>query len=585
MNQSEIQRKLAAILAADVVGYSRLMAGDEQGTLDTLKRHRAECLDPSIDQHHGRVVKTTGDGLLLEFPSVVEAVKCAMEMQRGMAERNADVAEDARMLFRMGINVGDVIVDGDDIYGDGVNVAARLEGLAPEGGICISRSARDQVRDKMDVKLEDLGELEVKNIPRPVRVFRVELEGAPTAAAPARAAAPAAADKPSIAVLPFDNMSGDPEQEFFVDGITEDIITELSRFPTLFVIARNSTFTYKGSAVRVPDVARELGVRYVVEGSVRRAGNRIRITVQLIEGESGNHIWVERYDRELVDVFDLQDEITQAIVAVLPGRVEAADAELLKRKTPEVMAAYDFVLQGKILHHRGTKEDNVKALSALETAIEMDPSFAQAHAWKACTIGQAMARGYTDEDPKAMFARAEAAARHALELDETNLECNRIMCEVNMIHRRWDQAELFHAKAISLNPNDPRLVAQRGELKTWLGDPDEGAEAVEMAMRLDPFDADSRAHLLGRARYAQERFAEAVAAYKRVSQPRAAHLADLAACQAKAGDEASAQANAAQVLELNPEFTISGYAESLRYKETRDLERHLDGLRAAGLPD
>jgi adenylate cyclase len=342
------ERRLAAVLAADMVGYSRLMEVDETGTLARLKTHRIELIDPAIAKNRGRIIKTTGDGMLVEFHSVADAVLCAAEIQRRMARRNADVSPARWMQFRIGINLGDVIVDENDIFGDGVNVAARLEMLAEPGGICVSGAVRDQVGQRLeDVEFEDLGEQSVKNIARAIRVFRVRVEqDSKTAPEEAKDAAVATAisKKPSIAVLPLVNMSGDPEQEFFADGLTEDIITELSRFHDLLVISRNSTFVYKGKAVKVQEVAREFGVDFVLEGSVRKAGDRIRVTVQLIDAETDRHIWAERYDRDLEDIFAIQDEMTRAIVATLPGRVEAATHDRAKRKTTDNMAAYDCVL-------------------------------------------------------------------------------------------------------------------------------------------------------------------------------------------------------------------------------------------------
>ena len=361
MAENNIQRRLAAILSADVVGYSRLMAADETGMLGRLKDLRRDVIDPIIAAHSGRIVKLMGDGALVEFASVVDAVTCSVEVQKAVSADQAGAPDDERLELRIGINLGDIIVEGDDIYGDGVNVAARIEALATSGGVCISRSARDQVRDKLDFKLEDLGEVEVKNIPRPIRVFRVSVDGttpAVTAALAPQAEATALSDKPSIAVLPFENMSGDPEQEFFADGLTEDILTDLSRFRGLFVISRNSSFVYKGKATNLQEVAKDLRVQYVVEGSVRKAGNRVRITVQLIDAKSDRHIWAERYDRDLEDIFAVQDEVTSAIVATLPGRIDAATQERAERKQPENMAAYEFVMAGKVLHHRSKRADN-----------------------------------------------------------------------------------------------------------------------------------------------------------------------------------------------------------------------------------
>src|SRR6478752_6814035 len=395
------ERRLAAVLAADMVGFSRLMEVDETGTLARLKTHRIELIDPTIAKNHGRIIKTTGDGMLLEFHSVADAVLCAAEIQRRMARRNTDVLPARWIQFRIGINLGDVIVEENDIFGDGVNVAARLEMLAEPGGICVSGAVRDQVGDRLeDIAFEDLGDQSVKNIARPIRVFRVRLDpDAPTPPEGARdrAAATTIARKPSIAVLPLVNMSGDPEQEFFADGLTEDIITELSRFRDLFVISRNSTFVYKGKAVKVQDVAKEFAVDYVLEGSVRKAGGRIRVTVQLIDAETDRHIWAERYDRELEDIFAIQDEMTRAIVATLPGRVEAATHDRAKRKPTDNMAAYECVLTAKVLHHRSIREDNAEAERLLDRAVALDPNYAHAHAWRGCVLGQTWANGWCED--------------------------------------------------------------------------------------------------------------------------------------------------------------------------------------------
>jgi adenylate cyclase len=374
-----------------MVGYSRLMEADETGTLARLKTHRIELIDPAIAKNRGRIIKTTGDGMLVEFHSVVDAVLCAAEVQHRMAKRNVDVAPARWMQFRIGINLGDVIVDGNDIFGDGVNVAARLEMLADPGGICVSGAVRDQVGDRLeDIGFEDLGDQAVKNIARPIHVYRVRLEPASKAGqedAKNTATAPGLARKPSIAVLPLVNMSGDPQQEFFADGLTEDLITELSRFHDLLVISRNSSFVYKGKAVKVQEVARELGVDYLLEGSVQKSGDS-SASPQLIDAETDRHIWAERYDRELEDIFAIQDEMTRAIVATLPGRVEAASHDRANRKPTDNMAAYECVLAAKVLHHRSTREDNVQAQRLLDRALALDPNYAHAHAWKACVLGQ-----------------------------------------------------------------------------------------------------------------------------------------------------------------------------------------------------
>jgi adenylate cyclase len=391
-------------------------------------------------------------------------------------------------------------------------------------------------------------------------------------------------EKPAIAVLPFDNMSGDAEQEYFADGITEDIITELARFQNLVVIARNSTFTYKGKATRVKDVARDLGVHYVVEGSVRRAGSRVRVTVQLIESKSEKHVWAERYDRELTDIFEIQDEVTKAIVGALPSRLEAADIERIKRKRPQDLAAYDYVLRSKILHHRGTKEANAEALQVLNKAIEVDPEYAQAYAWKACTLRQAILRGYAEE-PDVFNAQRIQNAEKALALDENDMECLRILCEIHMEQDDLDKAEHYHNRAFALNPNDPRMLAQRGELMIWLGKPEEGVEWVQKAMQLDPLGADGFAHLLGRALCADRRYEDAIEAYKQVRVVRYQHSAELAACCAATGNDHEAARQKTETIRLNPEFSTEKYVASLSYKNADDRKHLRDALRRAGLPE
>jgi TolB-like protein len=348
-------RKLAAILAADVAGYSRLTGLDEEGTLDRLRNLRRELINPTISLHRGRVVKTTGDGILIEFPSVVDALRCALNVQRGMEDQNADVPTEKRIEFRVGINVGDVVVEGEDLLGDSVNVAARLEGIAEPGGICISESAYQQVRDKVDVGFQDAGEQQLKNIPRPVRVYQVRASGAVASSRPALPLP----DKPSIAVLPFKNMSGDPEQEYFADGIVEEIITALSRFRQLFVIARNSSFTYKDRAVDVKQVGRELGVRYVLEGSVRRSGDRVRVTGQLIDAATGAHLWADRFDGALEDIFELQDRVTTSVVGAIAPKLEQAEIDRAKRKPTENLDAHDYYLRGIAKHYQSWSREAI----------------------------------------------------------------------------------------------------------------------------------------------------------------------------------------------------------------------------------
>jgi adenylate cyclase len=585
MEQENVVRRLAAILAADMVGYSRLMEIDEAGTLARLKTHRLELIDPTIAKTTGRIIKTTGDGMLVEFQSVVDAVHCAVEIQRRMARRNADVAADRRIEFRIGINLGDIIVEENDIFGEGVNLAARLQQLSEVGGVYVSRAVRDQVGDRLDVAFEDLGEQNVKNIARPLHVFRVLLEKDETSAAEPtkKTAAESKSDMPTVAVLPFVNMSGDPEQEFFVDGMTEDIITELSRFRELFVISRNSTFTYKGKAVSIRETAKALGAQYVVEGSVRKAGNRVRVTVQLIDAETDRHLWAERYDRQLEDVFAIQDEVTSAIVAILPGRVEAASHDRAKRKTPGNMAAYEYVLAGKVLHHRSAKADNAEAIRMLDRAIALDPKYAHAHAWRACTLGQSWVHGWS-EDREATWNEVVEELKTALALDDNDSDVHRILAAVNLTHDEHDKAMYHQERALTLNPNNDLIVVQQGEMLTWLGRPEEGIEWVKKAMRLNPYHPERFWNHLGRAYYLARRYAEAADAFKRISKPDQAHHAFLAAAYAQMADDAAAKLHAQAVLQRDPNWTVKSYLATQHYKHDSDRQHHREGLLKAGLP-
>ena len=418
MSGERVERRLTAILAADVAGYSRLMGEDEAGTLARLRAHRRELIDPLIAEHKGRIVKTTGDGMLIEFPSVVEAVACAVAVQLGMAERNADVSVDQRIVFRVGINLGDIIVEGDDIHGDGVNVAARLEALADPGGVCVSGTVRDHTGDRLDVMFDDIGQQTLKNIARPVRVYRVRLatdERPPTAAPVETTATLALPDKPSIAVLPFQNMSGDPEQEYFVDGMVEEIITALSRIRSLFVIARNSTYAYKGQAVDVKRVGRELGVRYILEGSVRKAGGQVRITAQLIEAETATHLWADRFGGSLEDVFDLQDKIAISVAGVIEPALRAAETRRVAVHPTVDLTAYDLYLRALPMFYTLTKEGILQALDLFEHAIALDPRYGQALAWAAmCHLWR-----YLDgwgQEPETARREGVNLARRALEV-------------------------------------------------------------------------------------------------------------------------------------------------------------------------
>ena len=588
MEAPNVERRLAAILAADVVGYSRLMEVDEAGTLARLKTIRLEIVDPAIARCRGRLIKTTGDGMLVEFQSVTEALRCAADFQERMARRNRDMPASRALLYRIGINLGDVIVEDDDIFGDGVNVAARLESLAEPGGICISAAVRDQVGDRVDVGYADLGEQQVKNITRPIRVFKVLL-GGPTPAAGEPASEPSGAPekgarKPSIAVLPFDNMSGDPEQEFFADGLTEDIITELSRFRQLLVISRNAVFVHQGKPIKAKQIAHEFGVDYIAEGSVRKAGDRVRVTVQLIDGETETHLWAERYDRKLEDIFAIQDEITSSISSTLFGRVEAARHDLAQRKRTESMAAYEHVLTGKVLHHRSNRESNAEALKHLDRAIELDPNYAHAHAWKACVTGQAHTHDWC-EDKQASEQVIVQELRTALALDDNDADVHRILAALNLIFNDHDKAAYHQERALSLNPNSDIIVVQQGELLTWLGRPEEGIDWIRRAMRLNPYHPERFWSHLGRAQYTGRLYGDAIGSFSKLTAPDHIHHAFLAASSAQLGNRTSASAHAREVLERQPAFTAKSFIETLHYRRPADSEHMLEGLTKAGLPE
>jgi adenylate cyclase len=581
-----VERRLAAVLAADVAGYSRLMSADEVGTLEALKSHRRELMDPAIAEHKGRIVKTTGDGMLVEFGSAVDAVNCAMAVQDEMRARNDGAA--LQITFRMGINIGDIIIDGGDIFGDGVNIAARLENECNPGGVFVSGSAFEQVRGKTSFAFDDLGERELKNIERPVRLYAVRgLNGGDAdraaPAEPKRRAEVAHSDKPSIAVLPFTNMSGDPDQEFFADGLTEDIITELSRFHGLLVISRNSTFVYKGKAIKIQDIAREFGVNYVLEGSVRKVGNRVRVTVQLIDAEIDRHIWAERYDRELEDVFAIQDEMTRAIVATLAGRVEAALHDRAKRKPTGNMVAYECVLAAKVLHHRSTRADNEEAQRLLDRAIELDPGYAHAHAWKACVLGQTWVHDWC-EDRDAIFHQVAAELDTTLTLDDNDSDVHRILASLNLNRNDFDKAAYHQERALALNPNYDLVVVQQGELMTWLGRPEEGIDWIRKAMRLNPYHPQRFWNHLARACYCAEKYADAADALSRITQPDHTHHALLAAALAQKGDAAAAATHAGEVLKREPKFSVTAYLATQHYKHEADRQRLEAGLLKAGLP-
>jgi adenylate cyclase len=576
MAEERVQRRLVAILAADVVGYSRLMEVDEAGTLAALKARRKEVLKPLVARHEGRIFKVTGDGVLIEFGSAVDAVQCAVELQDGMAAANGDLPEERRIVLRIGVNLGDVMIEGGDRYGDGVNIAARLEGMAEPGGILVSGTTYDHARNKVKAGFEALSPQSLKNIAEPVRVYRIA--GTPRVSA---TTPKVPTEKPSIAVLPFTNMSGDPEQQYFGDGVVEDIITELSRFRSLFVIARNSSFAFRGEGIDIAEIARRLGVQYVVEGSIRRAGNRVRITAQLIDATNGAHLWAERYDRELEDIFAVQDEVVRTIVATMAGRVEAAGAEMAKRKPPDSLAAYDYVLRGLEQLNLLGEEHNAEACRLFEKAVDLDPQYAAGHAYLALAIYVQWANNRAPGE----LERALASARRALALDENDSRCHRILMPIYTQLRQHDRAEFHSDRSIALNPNDALAALYRAGLLRHLGRAEEGIEWARKAMRLNPYHPNWYWDALAFVLHSAGHYAEALDAYSRIAERPSFYHAYVAACHAELGQMDEAQRHAALALQARPDFSVSAWGQRLAYKNEADLQRFLDGMHKAGLPE
>jgi adenylate cyclase len=586
-----VERRLAAILAADVVGYSRLMEENEVGTLAQLKTDREEVLGPFIVEHHGRIVKLMGDGLLAEFPSAVEAVQCAVEIQHTLSGRKADVPEDKCIAYRIGINIGDIIVEGEDIYGDGVNVAARLEGLAERGGICVSRTVVNHVKGKVELDFEDLGDQQVKNISEPVRVYLIVLErpeGSPAAGGENNLALP---DKPSIAVLPFANLSGDPEQEFFADGMAEEITTALSRYRWFFVIARNSSFTYKGRAVDVTQVAKELGVRYVLEGSVRKATNRVRVTAQLIDATTGSHIWAERYDRELDDIFALQDEITETIVAAIEPELGAFERERAHRKPPESLDAWSSYQRG--LWHfftYQTRDSLAEAKQLFQHASDLDPGFATAYAELAWTHVADIHRGFTD-DPEASLEQATRAAEKAVTLDPRDPVAHFALGRVHIFNHAYENAIAEMETALGHNASSDRAYYCLGLALLYGGRPAESVKQLEKAIRLNPRSPIMWAYLdmLGRAYFNLRQYEEAAAWFsKATQQPHASFLPFVHAAAAMGhlsrADEACGML--AEGKRRNPEFSADTVERTIGvYGRHSGADEIINGLRMIGFSE
>lgn len=579
-------QRLAAVLAADMVGYSRLMQADEAGTIARLRTHRLELVDPAIGESRGHIIKTTGDGMLVEFASVSDAVQCAVKIQTTMKRRNRDVASDQRIEFRIGINLGDIIFEDDDIFGDGVNVAARLEQLAGVGQICISGAVFDQVSGRLDLSFQALGEQHLKNMKRPVSAYQVDLGSSlvtDTSAEDPQPTAASSAVKPSIAVLPFDNLSGDPEQEFFVDGLTEDILTELSRRHELFVISRNSTFVYKGKAVNLRDVGEKLGAQYLVEGSVRKSGQRLRVTVQLIDTANDAHIWAEKYDRTLDDIFAIQDEITAAIVATLPGRIEALQQDQAARKKPGSLAAYECVLMAKVLHHRSCREDNAKALDLVNRAIALDPEYAHAHVWRACILAQGWGYGWC-EDKDATFALVQEASQRAAQFDDNDADIHRVLAAIDIMDHKFTRSRYHQERALMLNPNYDLVVVQMGELHTWCGDAAKGVEWITKAMRLNPHHPLRFWSHLGKAHFTGKDYRAALQAFEHLPSMDAAQHAFVTACHGWLQDDQAAASQLEQLHDQDPNFNMEALLATLHYQNTADLQHLCAGLQKAGWP-
>ncbi|WDZ75076.1 adenylate/guanylate cyclase domain-containing protein [Ensifer adhaerens] len=576
-----MEQRLAAVLAADMAGYSRLMEADEAGTLARLRTHRIELIDPAIAKNKGRLIKTTGDGLLVEFQSVTDAVKCAVEIQQRMKRRNSDVPEDRRIEFRIGINLGDIIFEDDDIFGDGVNIAARAEQLAEVGGICVTAAVATQVADRLELPIEDLGEKTLKNISRPMRLYRIGLEGLDLPTSTGASEAKKGVCKPTIVVLPFDNMSGDPDQEFFADGLTEDIITELSRRHELFVISRNSSFVYKNQSVNAREVAASLGAQYLVEGSVRKIGERVRVTVQLIDAVNDAHIWADKYDRQLDDIFAIQDEVTAAIAATVPGRLEAAQRDQLSRTKPANMAAYECALAAKVLHHRSTVADNAQAQSLIDRAVSLDPGYAHAHAWRACILGQAWVYGWC-KDKEATWLEVNAELERALSLDDNDADVHRILAAVNVNNNALTTARYHQERALFLNPNYDLVVVQQGELLTWLGRPEEGVEWIRKAMRLNPHHPERFWSHLGKAHFAARQYGEAIEAFMHLTSMDETQHAFVSACYGWLGDGIAAAAHMDKVRALAPAFEIEAFLATMHYAQDTDTQHLREGLVKAG---
>jgi adenylate cyclase len=582
MTEERTKRKLTAIFSADVAGYSRLMGEDEVGTVQLLKEYRG-IMNQFIQQHRGRVVDSPGDNLLAEFSSVVDATECAVKVQEKLNLLNSDLPKNKRMEFRIGINLGDVIEDGTRIYGDGVNIAARVEGLADGGGICLSGSVFDQIEGKIPLNCEYLGEQTVKNIKNPVRVYRINVKSEKIFAFERELKLP---DKPSIAVLPFENMSGDPTKEYFSDGLTEEIITGLSKIPKLFVIARNSTFTYKGKPVKVQQVSRELGVKYVLEGSVRSAGERLRITAQLIDGMTGHHLWAERYDRQMKDIFAIQDDITMNIMIALQVKLTEGEQARLGSKSIKNLEAYIKVLKANKHFFEFNKEGFILARQKYEEAIDLEPDFAAAHGGLAASYMMPLWVGWEDS-PHQALVKANEHTQRCLALDDTNAYAHAILGALSLVQRQWDKAITAGKRAVTLSPNSANILALFAVTLKSVGRVDEALTMIEKAIRLNPMPPEWYLHELGTYYRLLGRYDEAIAILKKNLDRGRDYLMsmiNLTATYSMADKLDQARAQAKEVLSIMPDFSAKQFMKGFPYKDQKIIDDFIENLCKAGLP-
>ncbi|RUM10172.1 adenylate/guanylate cyclase domain-containing protein [Rhizobium fabae] len=585
-------RKLAAILVADVVGYSRLAGADEDRILARLRTLRSDLIDPTIAVHNGRVVKRTGDGSLIEFRSVVDAVRCAIEVQTAMVERNAGVQPEHRIEFRVGIHLGDVVEESDgDLMGDGVNIAARLEGVAKPGAICLSEDAYRQVKARLDLAVTDLGPIRLKNIAEPMRVYSLRIGSTlvpPVKAQPVATEMPSVRvvpDKPSIAVLAFNNMSGDAEQEYFSDGISEDIITDLSKLSELHVIARNSSFVYKNVTASVPDMAKALGVRYVLEGSVRKAGNRVRVTAQLIDANNGGHIWASRFDRDLTDIFAVQDELTQEIVAALRLNLTHRDQGRLGQGRPVDVGAYEFLLRGREQASAHTRTGNMAARSLAADAIAIDPEYAAALALMSFTHVLDYVNAWSS-DPEASLRMGMDLAQQAVEMAEEQPTGHFALGMACMWNRELDRARAEVLRGLELSPNSAELLILMAHIQIFSGDPADALETLDASMRLDPHYPEILLQFLADARFSLGEYEQAIVAIQRRLQQNPQSetaYALLASCYGHLGRMEESRQAWEKALQINPDFSIERRRRVLPFQNPEDFNRRVDGLRKAGL--